>query len=859
MKKFMGAWLFSVSAVLASEQVWTGSLDPVVDPWVWNGVAPLWDGGAVWSNGNSARFSSTGGVITVDADISASGLRFSSGNYFLTSNATPRTVMLSTGAVVTVDSGATGLISVAVANTGFSKKGQGVLQLNASNPGLTGDITIEEGTLRFAAQNVASLGLEGKTVTVLAGATLDVNNAVTVSFNKQLVLVGSGMNRIGAVVNNKTDSASYANKSLGTVTLAGDTTLGGWGRMDLLSTYPLYNPNNYVLTKTGTCEVAVSRSIGNTPLVVGEGVWTVMGIGAGGTASVIVGPNGRLNSWATQTNRSTLIFDHGKISNNEDATNRMIAFVQVAPVILRSGMMRVIDGTSRTNLGVEIASSIEGAGGIGKWANHYLWITATNSTFTGASYIDYSSAIWMGRPGGSPVGTFGSGIITNHGVFYIGNTNNAICRFSATGSGFINKRYVGRAIFDGGVISQEIKVQQGELVLTNSAQYVYPNAFYLGSHITNTEKYPEYDYTQALTNILTVYNGAKMQVNCIESGNTTNSTWLAVGIINHVGGTIVTTGKTEENNGVRLGHWPGGRSVYNMIGGALIISNNYYLACEVDGQGWFNMSGGEVRAAQIKLKTRTSAAGYGRLTMTGGTIYPGAWGASAGNTNAFINGFSSDYSSNYLMELSGGCISAATTNIEGAVDATLFGSRSGGVTFDSVDRAIVWSGVLSGTGSLHKAGSGLLALTQSNTVSGCYFVDQGMLSLSNHNPFATVAVASNAVLDLCGKTCRLGGLYGDGVVSNGVVAGTVTVAIREDGTAPKLHVAGDVDATRFEINLIGAMPDRTKQYDFLTYSGTLTGYPYLVASARNAGWVIGVNTATKTLRLTAWGSLMILK
>jgi hypothetical protein len=44
-------------------------------------------------------------------------------------------------------------------------------------------------------------------------------------------------------------------------------------------------------------------------------------------------------------------------------------------------------------------------------------------------------------------------------------------------------------------------------------------------------------------------------------------------------------GAAAEGNGVRRGHYPQTRSFYNMMGGTLIVENNWDLGCATDGQG----------------------------------------------------------------------------------------------------------------------------------------------------------------------------------------------------------------------------------------------------------------------------------
>ena len=144
----------------------------------------------------------------------------------------------------------------------ISNIGTGVVSLSGNNTNFQGQIWVAQGTLRTL--NSRALGDTNFTVTtVLNGATLDIgSNNINLGYSS-IVVSGAGVNNAGAIVNNSGSTAAGTNFAV--LTMTGDTTFGGTGRLDFRSN-PVGALNAslstggsiYKLTKVGTNQFQVS-------------------------------------------------------------------------------------------------------------------------------------------------------------------------------------------------------------------------------------------------------------------------------------------------------------------------------------------------------------------------------------------------------------------------------------------------------------------------------------------------------------------------------------------------------------------------------------------------------------------------
>jgi len=259
-------------------QVWRD--DGADNSWSTNEASLNWDYGAAWTNGNSAVFSGNGGLsfgeaVDVSNDVVVAGLTFQTNGYVIAdADANGTLTLAGAPSVLSVaNAGDAAVVSEVIAGAGFQKTGAGRLQITAANT-YTGVTTVSAGTLRLNANTAAVLGASGagNHTVVEDGATLDVYSAYSGNVNEDFIIKGTGVGGIGALVN--TGPTAYYNNGYRNLTLAGAATIGGSQRFDM-SGNGSFTGNGYTLTKAGGFEMAVSRAVNGSPIVINAGNYTI--------------------------------------------------------------------------------------------------------------------------------------------------------------------------------------------------------------------------------------------------------------------------------------------------------------------------------------------------------------------------------------------------------------------------------------------------------------------------------------------------------------------------------------------------------------------------------------------------------
>lgn len=194
------------------------------------------------------------------------------------------------------------------------------------------------------------------------------------------------------------------------------------------------------------------------------------------------------------------------------------------------------------------------------------------------------------------------------------------------------------------------------------------------------------------------------------------------------------------------------------------------LCLGATGTGTLSMTGGSVSAATVRLapqplKPGLVYSGYGFVTMTGGTLSAsgdmlvGDWGAGSvtigGSAVAIVGGMLSLTPASSIRVNAGGTLRIGTGGTSGAMTANLW--NDGTLVFDRAGR-YDHNRMLVGTGGLVKLGSGTVAITGSNRLTGPTAVGGGMLQLKRRTDLAggdsaawtaqSVAVSAGAALAL---------------------------------------------------------------------------------------------------------------
>ena len=792
-------WLVAVFALAAgatgaADQVWKdGSADKI-----WSTDALNWGEGAPWVNGNSAVFSGGGGTVTgetidVSNAVEVVSITFQTNGYVIADADANGTLTLSgtpgVPSVLTVVNAAdSAIVSEVIAGTnGFTKAGNGLLQIKGTNT-YSGMTTVTAGTLRLNANTAAALGAAGtgNHTVVENGATLDIYSAYSGNVNEDVTIIGSGVGGAGAFVN--TGPTAYYNCGYRNLTLAGDATIGGSQRFDMAG-HGTYIGNGYTLTKAGSCEIAISRAVNNSPIVINAGSYTMQhGESLGGADYPTTVNGGYLNGWPSLTLTERLFFNGGGMKQSS-ASNTLT----LAGHVTLNGRAEVTTGTGYSM--VNLSGVFDGTGGLRRTASGYVYMTGNTNSYSGATVIDSGSTLYVGRIGGY-TGMLGVGDVTNNGTLYFDRGGAIVCSNGFFGVGTTAIRYGGDMTVSGSFSSNySWHVAHGALTLTNGAVFCVYNELTIANrdNVNYGTRDSATTYAIRLTNVVATVNvpeGCELRVKSMTFGNGGDLTGgIMTGILNQVGGVVRSTGSSAEGNGVRLGHYPQTRSVYNMMGGTLIVEGNYDLGCATDGQGWFNMTGGEVFTTRVMLNERDGGGGYGKLTVAGGVLNLGSLDAGVGD---ITNAITADLSAPYLVEYGGaGGTIRAVTNIFLPLNATLYGTNENAITFDSQAASISLSGNLTGAGGLNKAGAGTLTLSGVNTYSGGTRILEGLVTRTSA-----------------------------GALPPG---GEVLFGVASDDSGGKLYAAGDLSLEGLVAGVANPeVLDESKSYTIASYGGALT-------------------------------------
>ena len=588
------------------------------------------------------------------------------------------------------------------------------------------------------------------------------------------------------------------------------------------------NLNAGRIVNTGAGTVYGTSIVQTVSSVVNSGTWQCYS-GSFGSSIVTNASGGTLNlytnvlTYGQFVNSGTLnILNPMTFTGAMTVNGGTVNFSAMSNTLVLAGPLTLSSNFSLNSVQtsvVELSGKISGPGGLTRSGDGLCFVTGDSNDYTGPTTVNAGKSLWVGKPAGEAAGRLGSGAITNNGALYFDSAG-AYTNFNGiNGYGVTAIRYGGQVIVSGGVSSNsDFHVANGSLTLTNGA------IFSAYSQLTIANR-ADVKYVVAPTNCLlptnvfatvTVNNGCALIVKSVTFGNGNDLPGgTMTGILNQVGGVVRTTGAAAEDNGVRLGHYPQARSFYKMMGGTLFVEGNWDLGCATDGEGWFNMTGGEVFTKRVMLNERDYDGGFGRLTVAGGTLNVGSL---TGSSMAISNSITADLYARYLVEFGGaGGVVRAVTNLWIPASATLIGTGTNAITFDSQAWTITMTNKLSGTGGLNKAGSGTLVLSGNNTYSGGTAVKEGTLV-----PAGRFALPN----------------------------GALTFGVAANGTCGVLHMTNDLSLTGLSVGVVNPEQlDKNQSYTVITYSGALSGS--LGSASLPKPWYVYYDWSGNTVQLRA--------
>jgi autotransporter-associated beta strand protein len=882
----------------------TGTWDTTSNNW-FNGTTDVsWPNS---SNGDTAVFSGTsfssGGTVTLGTDIKAGALTFNSNGYTVTGKKTLSLVELDNR--LGVAQGITATISANISGLGFSKTGMGTLTLSGANTWAT-FTAVSGGTLRLGAAN-ALPSSAAVTLDNVPGATLDVNNFKTsiarlngggakggnVTLGSGTLTVGEGS--FSGVISGtaKVQGAGLTMVGPGTLTLAGANTYPGptlvkGGTLKLGAKNALFKNTEVTLEQATTLDlgnytVSIAALSGKGKVTLGSGALSV-GLGlfngvisgagdliktgdqtltlggannymgmttiTGGTLQL--GANNALPSGTTVT-----LFAAGTLNlNNKNATIASLTG-KGGNVVLGSGTLTLGSGafSGAINLGsgtLKVGSGvfngvISGKGNLIKVDGPAPVQLGGTNTYTGTTTIN-AGTLYPTAPGA--LGPAGDILITP----LAGKT--AILELGSL-TGLTNT--TGAIKFDSSAASSSTQ-------LNTNRQITLPNAISL---------------TGSLNNINVAANTVTLTGNITGKGN-----------LHLIGnGKVMVTSQKNDYSGKTIIKAAGKGDPVTLQAGAEDAFSPYsaVILDDVAGDildlnGFDNtiasLAGGGALGGDVTLGSGTltidetasdlfsgnisgaggvTLAGTGILELAGDDTYTGA---TTINEGVFQLEAGDDLPSGTVVTVAAGATldlnnqNATLAGLAGQGNVTL---GSGTLTIDGAGGS--FSGVISGTGGVIMAGTGIQSLSGANTYTGATIINAGTLQLGADNALPSgcavvLANAATAILDLNSFNATIASLAGGGATGGNVTLGrgTLTIANAIDGSSSSY--AGSIGGTGgLIIDLTGASPVQGLS-GANTYTGTTTIYAGTLAAT--AAGALGPAGGGNILLLPSASNLAIL-
>ncbi len=604
----------------------------------------------------------------------------------------------------------------AVTSGGLTKKGSGTLTLTGTNT-YTGTTAVNEGTLLLQPAS-----LSAGTVTVSDGASLQIlsSSAETLTLNTLTLGTATGAFLDFSTVTSTTVPAltvsSATFEGTATINIRSGTFVRGnsyplftytsssgafaLGQMPVGVTATLYHDTGsktVFLTITG----AILSWNGNI-----DGAWDI-----NTTANWMNELDVTGFSYMDLPNPDSVLFDDSATGETNLTLNATVSPTDV--VFANSAKSYSLSGTGK----------ITGTTSLTKSGSKSL-IISTDNDYSGPTTI--SAGTLQVGVSGSGSGTLGSGAIINNGSLYFDKSGSFAQNNVLSGTGTTAIRYGGSMTLNSaGNTNAGWRVSEGSLTLSNGSELTV-----LTGNLTLADKQASGYITvpTTLDATLTIEAGATLIANAIIAGNGASVTDGAMtSVIQQNGGTVITTGSTAEDNGIRLAHWGQANTTYNMNGGSLTVEKDWDLCLTTTGTGTLNVVSGDIYTKRLMLKERNDTAGRGILKVSGGTVH---LGTQTGSLALSANGIACDQPSTnqYYVELGGasGGTLKAYADLQISTAATLLGPTA--ITFDNSTYAINVSAPLSGEGGLTKIGLGTLTLSAANSYSGATTIHAGKLA-----------------------------------------------------------------------------------------------------------------------------------
>lgn len=809
--------------------------------------------------GSAGQINTGAGTLILNGDLNFQNERNATGNtgaeVIITGNLDlngPRNISVTSGNTQT---NSDGTINAVISNGQIIKQGSRRLLLGGSAAN-----TYAGGTLINAGAVVANkngaLGTGMTTVTAVAGTQLVLGNGVNIS--SPLTIAGGSVAGQGAL-HVPTGAATYS----GPITITGSTAAGGHFGGGTLTIANSITSSVDVVFRIGTVILAGAGS-NFASATLGQGILR-LGINNAlpTTSNLVLGSSGAgifdLNGFSQTLNILTKSASAGTVDNTAAGTTSTLtlgsnnATSTFAGVIQDSGAGSVVNvakigtgtltlsgvnsyvGTTTVSGGVLSTASIQNNGtdsGLGAGTSIVLGggvlqytgaSTTTNRNFTinaGINKLDVTTAA---------TNLTLTGLLTGTG------------RLTKVGPGTLTLDNAGTSTLGG------LDAAGGNLVLAGNSVVVLTSTARIGVSPGSLDAAAVTIGTQPGSGTLTIQDNASLTAAALMMGENNSAGPGAdltnmVATVNQTGGTVITSGNSGEVAGIRVGHWPGETSTYNLSGGALSIQGGNDLAIATDGIGTFHMTGGTASSAGVAVNHR-NAGGNATYRVTGGVYTVGARGVfSAGDPATFELGGS------------GGTLRAAA-NMTVAVPAKLVGTGANAATMDTNGFTITASSTLAdaglGASDLTKIGNGKLILANAgNTFTGDFDIVGGQVEATighnDTNPTSALGNPSVARDILVGPGATLQFSAND-VFGNALTTPQATIAVTGGIVTNTGNFFNSLGPIVLDGATLTAVGGANASYQAWRLTGDLTAQGTTPSSITASGANSGIHLAAPTL------------
>ncbi|HYT66058.1 MAG TPA: autotransporter-associated beta strand repeat-containing protein [Vicinamibacterales bacterium] len=765
--------------------------------------------GSVTVNGNTVSAGRGSGNGT-DGAAYGGGMFFAGSGTITFSSAAGETQTIS-------DTIADGLGSSGIPDTGtyfLNKTGDGTLVLTGVNR-YSGGTIVDAGTLSVASSaslgsgdvslsDTATLAVTGSStltqnVNVSGAVGLSVAAGQTVAFNgfigedlggpSSIVTVsGGGTARFGNAFNNYSGGTAVNGNS--TVVIGSDSALGVAGTDVALGNATTAGTLSYTTGKSlstnrtftigaggGTIDTAGTAAIDVTGTTSGSGTFAKTGTGTLTLFGVSTRTGNTIASDGVLRAGISDAFGTGALQVGATATVDLNGFNQAVGSLAGGGSVTL--GTATLTAGSDNTSTlysgaISGAGSLIKTGTGVLSLSGVN-TYSGGTAVN----------AGTLAGTTDSlqGAIRNDAAVVFDQTGNGTYAGAMTGTGSLTKSGTGVVTLTGvNTYSGGTTVNDGALSGTTSS---------LQGSIAN----------DAIVQFSQAGNGTY-------SGTMSGSGRL----VKSGTGTVTLTGANTYSGGT-------------MIGGGTLAGDSTSIQGDIlnDASLLFNQGVDGTYAGIIVGTGSVTKTGTGTLTLTGQTAYTG------GTT------------------ISGGTLAGDTLNLQGTIQ------NDAALRFDQMFDGI-FNGSISGTGSLTKAGSGVVVLNGTNTYTGGTTVSDGGLMGTTSSLQGTIANSGQVIFDQGTNGAYTGAMSGTGsLVKQGT--GTVTLTGANTYSGGTLVLGGTLEGDT--TSLQGAIVNEARLvFNQLTdgiFSGSMSGSGSLTKLGAGTLTLTGPGAFTGGVTISAGG------